>query len=122
MERPQREKTQITNQATEHHMKELEEPKKSPEDSDENVTVSQEKTSITTIIPASTGESNSVVKSQTATEGKSTQTEGPTSFVLVHFNDTEQSGMVVAPADITVEHLRGIVVKLISYGKNGMCG
>ena len=122
MERPQREKTQITNRATEHQTKELEESKKSPEDRDENVTVSQEKTSTPTMIPASTGESNSVVKPQTAKEGKSTQIEGPTNFVLVHLNDTEHTGMVIAPADITVEHLRGIVVKLISYGKNGMCG
>ena len=81
------------------------------------MTVSQEKTSIPTMIPASTGESNSVVKPQTAKEGKSTQTEGPTNFVLVHLNDTEQTGMVIAPADIIVEHLRGTVDKLISYGK-----
>ena len=72
MERPQREKTQITNRATEHQTKELEESKKSPEDRDENVTVSQEQTSIPTMIPASTGESNRAVKPQTAKEGKNT--------------------------------------------------
>ena len=69
------------------------------------------------MIPASTCESNSVVKPQTAKEGNSTQTEGPTNFVLVHLNDTEHTGMVIAPADITVEHLRGTFDKLISYGK-----
>ena len=58
-----------------------------------------------------------MVKPQAAKEEKNTQTEGPTNFVLVHLNDPKHTGMVIAPADITVEHLRGTFDKLMPYGK-----